>query len=139
MGSLLLMRRSLINAVLSRRLIYCRFDRVAELMGVPSAPFTDTYSADVRKMKVLFLNYVKALQTKQSYPELPFGVGNGRKRPQFVLETTQDGFPIIPVPMGSENWRKRDWEDLFTLYMCQHYRKVPHVYCIHARLNIRQD
>jgi hypothetical protein len=91
-------------------------------MGVPAAKFVETYRTDVQRMKVSLMNYMKALRTKQSHPALPFGIGKAAAK--LVLQTTPEGYPIIPMPLGSDNWRKRDWEDLFTMYMGRHYSKL---------------
>ena len=45
-------------------------------MGMPLALFLDSYQDDVKKLKLSIMNYVKALQTKQSQLALPFGIGN---------------------------------------------------------------
>ena len=73
-------------------------------------------------MKLFMLNYMKALRAKQSHPELPFGIGNDQGQPKLVLGQTANGYPVLPVPLPSENWTKRDWENLFTMYIGRHYR-----------------
>lgn len=99
------------------------FDHIAELMHVPCATFVDTYTDDVKKMKLALLTYMKALRTQESHPDLPFGIGNHQGQPRVVLDTTTNGYPILPIPLPSQTWTKRDWEDLFTMYMGSHYSK----------------
>ena len=105
-----------------------RFDRIAELMGVPAAPFVDTHKSDIHKMKVKLMNYMTALRTQKNHPDLPFGIGDDAERLKVVLQTTPNGYPILPIPMVSDNWRKQDWELLFTMYMGRHYRKHQHIH-----------
>lgn len=124
MESLPLMRKSLHHAVADHKVICPSFDQIAELMGVPSPTFCETYKDDVNKMKSSFLQYVKALRSMQSNVGLPFGIGNTPGQPKLVLETTASGFPILPVPLQAQGWSKQEWELLFTLYMGRHYRKV---------------
>jgi hypothetical protein len=118
------MRESFANPVAVYSPVHGSFDRIAELMGVPSTTFLDTYQDNVQHMKLSFLKYVKALQSKQRHPALPFGIGNDPDEPKVVLESTGGGYPILPIPLPSQNWKKKDWEDLFTMYMGRHYRKV---------------
>lgn len=124
MGSWLLTRMSLLDAVHVGRLILGRFDCIAELMGIPSAPFLETYPDDVKNLKLSILNYMKAVRAKKSHADILFGIGNDGRWPNLVLESTPDGFPIIPTPLPSDTWRKKDWEELFTMYMGRHYCRV---------------
>lgn len=97
-------------------------------MGVPASTFLDTYTDDVKKMKLMLLNYMKALRTNRSQPDVPIGTGIGigeaQHKPKLVLETTTEGYPILPIPLRSQNWNKHDWEDLFMMYIGQHYSKT---------------
>lgn len=108
------------------------FDQIAELMGVPSALFIDTYEDDIHSMKLSMLEYVIALQTKKDMPDVPFGAGaghgNNRDGPKIVLETSHSGFPILPIPLPSQSWNKHDWEQLFTTYMGRHYCKPKQMF-----------
>jgi hypothetical protein len=113
-----------VNAVAVHRPIFSSFDRIAELMGVPSASFLDTHEDDVKNMKLTLLNYVKALRTQQSHPDLPFGIGNDQRQTSILLENTTDGYPILPIPLACHNWNKQQWEELFTMYMSRHYSKL---------------
>jgi len=101
-------------------------------MCVSSASFLETYSEEVHNMKLSILKYVKALQTKQSHPDLFFSTGNdnglGRAGPKIILEISPDGYPILPILLPSQSWNKQDWEQLFTMYMGQHYCKVEKIY-----------
>lgn len=117
------MRKSMPNPV-TTQLTQGRFDRIAALMGVPAATFVDTYAKDVHNMKLTLLKYMTALRTRQSHPALPFGIGDDPAQPKFALQTTLNGYPIIPIPLVSDNWRKQDWEDLFMTYIGRHYGKL---------------
>jgi hypothetical protein len=94
-------------------------------MGVPAASFLESYPDDVKNMKLSILNYVKALRTKKGQSDVPFGIGNDEEQPKVVLDTTTDGYPILPRPLPSEKWSKRQWEHLFKTYVGRHYRKFP--------------
>src|SRR6202023_3705767 len=98
MESLPLMRKSLHHAVANHKVICPSFDQIAELMGVPSPTFCETYKDDVNKMKSSFLQYVKALRSMQSNVGLLFGIGNTPGQPKLVLETTASGFAIFQSP-----------------------------------------
>lgn len=102
-----------------------RFDRIAELMGIPLALFLDTYPDDVKNMKLSIMNYMKAVRTRQTHPKLPFSISKNTGHPKIDLQITPAGYPILPVPLPSGNWGKRDWENLFTMYMGKHYGRVP--------------
>jgi hypothetical protein len=93
-------------------------------MGVAASTFVDTYADDVKAMKLMLLNYMKAIRNKQSQPDLPFGIGEDQHRPKLILETTTEGYPILPIPLPCHNWNKQDWEDLFAMYIGRHYSKA---------------
>lgn len=90
-------------------------------MGVTSSTFLDTYPDEIQQMKLLMLKYVQTLRTWLEQGEVPFGIGNNKHLPKTVLKMTDNGYPILPIPIPSSLWVKRDWEDLYTLYMGQHY------------------
>ena len=118
------MHKSGLYTVTDRQVIKHSFDHIAELMGVPSASFVDTYPDVIRNMKISILNYVQALRTKKGHPDLPFGVGNDQVRKKIVRDSTREGYPILPIPLPYDNWNKMDWENLFTMYMGWHYSKI---------------
>ena len=95
-------------------------------MGVPASTFLDTYTDNVKKMRLILLNYMKALRTNHSQPGVPIGIGIGKAQHKLklVLETTTEGYLILPIPLQSQNWNKHDWEDLFMMYIGQHYSKT---------------
>lgn len=117
------MRESNAGPETGHKLTVGRFDRIAELMGIPSASFLDTYPDEVKSMKLSMMNYIKALRTRQTHPDLPFGLGKGTGHPKIDLQITPGGYPILPVPLPSENWGKKEWENLFTMYIGKHYGK----------------
>ena len=123
--------RKFIQTVATHRLTYGRVDNIAELMGIPAAKFINTYQNDVNKMKLNLLKYAKALRTSQSHGNLPFGIGDDGRR-QVVLQSTVDGYPILPIPLESNNWHKHDWENLFTSYIGWHYDKYSESFEIPA-------
>ena len=75
-------------------------------------------------MKLIMLNYMKVLRAKQSHLVLPFGIGNDEGQLKLVLGQTANGYPVLPVPLPSENWTKCDWEHLFTMYIGWHYCRL---------------
>ena len=93
-------------------------------MTVPLASFLDTYPNIVKDMKLTLLTYIKSLWTKKGHPDIPFGIGQYQSQPKIILEKTPNGYPIIPIPLQSPRFNKRDWEDLFTMYMSSHYSEV---------------
>ena len=118
------MHKSGLYAITDRQVIKHSFDRIAELMDVLSASFVNTYPDVIRNMKISILNYVQALRTKKGHPDLPFGVGNDQVHKKIVLDSTREGYPILPILLPYDNWNKMDWENLFTMYMGWHYSKI---------------
>jgi hypothetical protein len=56
-------------------------------------------------------------------PEITTAVGVMPFAPQakYSLGHTDDGFPVLPRPMDTQGWTKRDWERLHKEYMSCHY------------------
>ena len=69
-----------------------RFDRIAELMGVPSASFVDTYYAKVTDLMINLVEYIQSLENRLSPPEqngtgtgTTSNIGNGTGNNIFLL------------------------------------------------------
>ena len=104
------------------------FDRIAELMGVPSTSFIDTYSSKVTDLMISLVEYVQAmdniLNPASSNPAATTTNNNlpiANLLPHIQLEKNPNGYPILPDPIPSEGWKKGTWDQLFTDYLGQMY------------------
>ena len=109
-----------------------RYDLVAELTGVAIAPLEDMYEDEVLQMKGLVFKYVQAARAMQKQLEATttgvvmekttgVGIVPHAAQPKFTLTHTADGFPLLPLPMNTNSWLKKDWEKLYMEYMNCHY------------------
>ena len=111
-----------------------RFDRIAKLMGVPSASFIDTYYAKVTDLMINLVEYIQSLENRLSPPEqngtgTASNIGNGTGNNispmssplTLILQQSLKGYPIIPDPIPSEGWKKTHWENLFSDFIHQQY------------------
>jgi hypothetical protein len=114
------------------------FDRIAEMMRVPSSSFVDTYSVMVMDIMVKLVEYV---QTMDKFLNPPSGPGGGTSigtaggtvdgtgelpsnmmiQKSSILEKNKNGYPVLPDPIPSEGWKKTTWDSLFTDYVGQQY------------------
>jgi hypothetical protein len=105
------------------------FDRIAELMGVPSVSFIDTYSTKVTDLMISLVEYVQAIDKIRNPPN-PSQVSSGpdsgtntntirigNLSSPIQIEKNANGFFILPDPIPSEAWKKPDWDRLFTDYL----------------------
>src|SRR5580704_114871 len=100
-------------------------DRISEIMDLPCSTFVDTHEKLVSDMKINLMEYFKTLRNMKQNPAGPLdnGIGIAPQAPKISLDRTADGFPIIPVPLASDNWTKHDWEILYSIYFGEHYRE----------------
>lgn len=116
------------------------FDRIAELMGVPSASFVDTYNTKVTDLMLTLVEYMHAMDNILNPPHAPgtgsgagtgtgvgAGTGTGETsttqliQKSITLEKNDNGFPILPDPIPSVGWKKTTWDSFFTDYLGQQY------------------
>ena len=118
--------------------ILISFDRIAELMDIPSSTFIEMHSEKVTDLMVKLVEYVVAMDRLQN-PILEEGDGtanglgtgtgpgpvsssqNAINQRSIVLVKSDDGYPILPDPIPSDGWTKTKWDNLFTEYLGQHY------------------
>ncbi|KAF8805954.1 hypothetical protein BYT27DRAFT_7257783 [Phlegmacium glaucopus] len=96
-------------------------DHILKMMSVSARSFLGTYKTEVTQMKRLIMEYVKTLQTiaNPAIPPPP-GTSNEVSR-KMILPKSNEGFPVLPIPWPVEEYSKQDLEELFTLYVGQHY------------------
>lgn len=94
-----------------------RFDRIAELKEISVPSFVDSYQNEVKAIQTGLYKYMQAIITKQTQPEVPFGIAQVK----YKLKFSDAGFPKLDVPLPSQGWKKKQWEDLFSEYMGHHY------------------
>src|ERR1700690_1334733 len=86
---------------------------VASLMTTtPARPFLDMNHSNITEIKRNFMTYVKGLHATSATPS---DVTPSR------LQLTEDGFPILPAPWKGSEYKKKELEEWFKLYVGQHY------------------
>lgn len=95
-------------------------EHVANLMGIPARPFMADNDDELQEIKRKFITYVKALTLSGDDCQGPIDSELPIKR-KNALPLTADGYPILPVPWNGSQYKKRELEELFILYVSQHY------------------
>ena len=98
-------------------------------MGVSSASFTDTYREKVTDLMINLVEYIQCMDNLKN-PATGTGTGDGNALTsvnnnsgptQGQLKKNRNGFPILPDPLPDDNFKKTEWEALFTEYLGQQY------------------
>jgi hypothetical protein len=90
-----------------------RHENVASLMTTtPARSFLDMYHNNITELKRNFMTYIKGLRATSATPS---DVTPSR------LQLTEDGFPILPSPWKGSEYKKKELEEWFKLYVGQHY------------------
>jgi len=90
-----------------------RHENVASLMTTtPARSFLDMYHNNITELKRNFMIYIKGLRATSATPS---DITPSR------LQLTEDGFPILPVPWKGSEYKKKELEEWFKLYVGQHY------------------
>lgn len=103
------------------------FDRIGELMGVPSMSFLDTHPTKVNDILISLFDYVQAIDKIKNPQNSPQAAADTINRPiphmslPIQLEISVGGHMILPDPIPSDGWKKVDWDRLFTQYVSQRY------------------
>src|SRR6202789_969315 len=87
-------------------------EHVASLMATPARPFLNTYNDAITELKCNFMSYVKALRASDPA---------SRSATETRLQMTNEGFPILPTPWKGSEYKKKELEQWFMLYVGQHY------------------
>ena len=86
------------------------------MMTTPARPFLDMYHNNITELKRNFMTYVKGLRATSATPS---DVTPSR------LQLTKDRFPILPALWKGSEYKKKELEEWFKLYVGQHYSMVP--------------
>jgi hypothetical protein len=89
-------------------------------MATPARSFIDTYNNEITELKRHFMGYVKALRASDIASR---SAAQGDSM-QIRLEMTSDGFPILPTPWKGSQYKKKELEEWFKLYVGQHYSMI---------------
>ncbi|KAM6491584.1 hypothetical protein JOM56_012976 [Amanita muscaria] len=118
------------------KLVIDAHDHIADVTGITTSPFVDSYRNEVSHMKRLLMQYVKKVQSTANplVPIAPTPCRNEDDSKIISLNRTADGFPILPNPWKTGNYTKKQLDQLWSLYVNQHYklanggrsRKVPY-------------
>src|ERR1700690_401686 len=81
----------------------------------PAQSFLDMYHNNIMKLKRNFMTYIKGLRATSATPS---DVTPSR------LQVTEDGFPILPAAWKGSEYKKKELEVWFKLYVGQHYRTL---------------
>jgi hypothetical protein len=92
-------------------------ENVASLMTTPARSFLDTYHDTITELKQNFMSYVKALHASDIAARSATQCDVTPSR----LHLTKDGFPILPTPWKGSQYKKKELEEWFQLYVGQHY------------------
>jgi hypothetical protein len=91
-------------------------ENVASLMTTPARSFLNTYHDNITELKRNFMSYVKALRA------------SGKSATQCDitprLQMTKDGFPILPTLWKGSQYKKKELEEWFKIYVGQHYSTI---------------
>ena len=110
---------------------FLSFDRIAELMGVPSSSFIDTYCEKVTDIMMKLVEYVQSMDKyKNTLSGLCSSTNGGNAEipsnliihKLITLKRNENGYPILPDPIPLEGWKKLTWDHLFTDYLGQQYQ-----------------
>jgi hypothetical protein len=93
-------------------------DEIANLLGVTSKSFEDTYEDKVKELKRTLLEYVKTLMAVTNSA----GAGASAAPATGSILFDVDGFPIAPNNLLGKT-TKEDLEQLYHAYITQHYRE----------------
>jgi hypothetical protein len=91
-------------------------DEIANVLGVTSKSFEDTYEDKAKELKRTLLEYMKTLMAVTNSA----GAGAAPATGSILFDT--DGFPIAPNNL-SDKTTKEDLEQLYHAYITQHYRE----------------
>jgi hypothetical protein len=101
--------------------IFCQcqysHENVVSLMATPAQSFLDTYHDQIKELKHSFMIYVKSLCAS----DLSSKSGNQCDVAPTRLLMTNDGCPILPAPWKGSEYKKKELEEWFMLYVGQHY------------------
>ena len=95
-------------------------ENIASLMATPARSFLETHHDRITELKRTFMSYVKALRASDL-------ASRSAMQPAMQPTTdtrllmTKDGFPILPTPWKGSQYKKKELEEWFILYVGQHY------------------
>jgi len=95
-------------------------ENVTSLMATPAWSFLDTYHDHITEVKQKFMSYAKALCALDLASRSAIQLNTT----QTWLPMTKDGFPILPTPWKGSQYKKKDLEEWFMLYVGQHYSMI---------------
>ena len=95
-----------------------RHDEIANLLGVTSKSFEETYEDKAKELKRTLLEYVKTLMVLTNNA----GAGAGATSTGSGILFDADGYPIAPT-VFSDKTTKDEMEHLYHSYITQHYRE----------------
>jgi hypothetical protein len=93
-------------------------DEIANVLGVTSKSFEDTYEDKAKELKRTLLEYVKTLMAVTNSA----GAGAGAAPAAGSILFDGDGFPIAPNNLWDKT-TKEDLEQLYHAYITQNYRE----------------
>jgi hypothetical protein len=99
-------------------------DEMADIVGMPSKCFEDTYPDKSKEMKRTLLEYIKTIQAAHAGAGAGAGVISGQAG--LTIQLDPDRFPIAAHPLSWSKVSKDIVEPLYRTYITQHYRKRLH-------------
>jgi len=93
-------------------------DEIADIMGVTTKSFEETYKDKSNELKRTLLEYIKTLRA------IKVGTGAGAGAVSSLdIRVNPRGFPMAPCPPSWEKISKDTLEGLFHKYISLHYRE----------------
>lgn len=96
-----------------------RHDEIANILGVASKSFEDTYEDKAKEMKRTVLEYVKTLRAAGTR----IGPVVGPETAWTTIRQDPRGFPMAPCPPSWDKVTKDELEPIYRMYLTQHYRQ----------------
>lgn len=90
-------------------------------MDIEAVRFEDRHPNEVGQMRRLVLEYVQHLQSLLRGTASAIAPVESSADAPMNLETTDDGYPILPSPWDASQYTKADLEKLLTNYLSAHY------------------
>lgn len=102
-----------------------RYERISEMTGLAMPSFKEMYPKEVLALKTSLLKYMQLLRAKEPRGEGQIGVVvDAALATTVTLTFTSVGFPVLPRPLDTGSWKKKNWELLFMEYMGCHYSEL---------------
>ncbi|KAF8804320.1 hypothetical protein BYT27DRAFT_7213959 [Phlegmacium glaucopus] len=109
------------------RLVVDRYDRIADVMGIPAQSFADMHKDKIDELKRHLMDYVKSLQQMTGLVSDAEARDSRALPPEWQVQITEDGYPRVPHPVPLEDLRKGELDEVLRSYLGWHYSVYYHM------------